>query len=121
MDRTLYRCHLRRVGYIVGELTAGSSFCDKPYDDMYCMFSAAWNYHSDNTKHLVSYLDPQGENIMFMQGYDPYASLAIERISNVSQGDKVSVNRVNKSPIIGHNSFGYTEYAEKFKKKLEHD
>lgn len=101
-------------GYIVGELTAGSSFCDKPYDDMYCMFSAAWNYHSDNTKHLVSYLDPQGENIMFMQGYDPYASLAIERISNVSQGDNISINRVNKSPIIGHNSLGYTEYAEKF-------
>lgn len=101
-------------GYIVGELTAGASFCNTPYDDIYCMFSAAWDYYSDKTRHLVSYLDPNGENIMSMQGYDPYASIGIERISNVAKEDKVSINRVASNPLVGHNSFGYTEYAEKF-------
>lgn len=101
-------------GYIIGELTGGYSFCATPYDDYFCMLSGAWDYYSDKNKHLVSYLDPNGENIMSMEGYDPYSTEKVRRISNIAVGDKVSRNRVNRTPLVGHNSYGYTEYAEKF-------
>ena len=101
-------------GYIIGELTGGESYCDTPHDDYFCMLSQAWDYYSEKEKHLVSYLDPQGENIMYMEGYNPYSTAQVRRISNITNEDKVSINRINHNPLIGHNSYGYTEYAEKF-------
>lgn len=101
-------------GYIIGELTGGSSFCNTPYNDYFCMFSAAWNYYSDSSKQLAIYLDPNGEDIMSMEGYNPYSSIDVKRISNIDNTDKISVSIAGKTPYVGHNSYKFTEFAEKF-------
>ena len=99
-------------GYIIGELTGGASFCDTPYNDYYCQFHAAWNYYKDESKQLAHYLDPKGENLMSMEGYEPYPRM--KRISNIDKTDNIAINRVNKTPLVGHNSYKHTEFAEKF-------
>ena len=104
-------------GRIIGNLTGGNSKCDSPVDDYFCQVSAAWNYYSDDTKQLASHLDPKGTDVMSMDGYDPYAALQVERISNVKVGDKVTNYIVNDTPLIGHTYDGFTKFAEKFELK----
>ena len=101
-------------GYIIGELTGGSSFCDKPVNDYFCQFTAAWDYYSDKAKQIACYLDPKGTNAMSMEGYDPYAELEVQRISNIKVGDKIANYIVNDMPLVGHAYDGYTKFAEKF-------
>lgn len=101
-------------GYIVGQLTGGSSYCDTPVSDYFCRLDVSWNYFSDNDKQLACHLNPSGTDVMFMQGYDPYLGTNVRRISNLSAEDEISLLRVDKTPLIGHNTYGYTKYAERY-------
>ncbi len=101
-------------GYIVGELTGGNSYCDTPVNDYFCKFSESWDYYSDKTKQIACYIDPMGTDVMSMEGYDPYSVHKIKRVSNVIKGDKIANYTVNDTPLVGHTSYGFTKYAEKF-------
>ncbi len=101
-------------GYIIGELTGGSSYCDTPVNDYFCQLSASWDYYTDKSKQLACYLDPNGTNAMSMEGYDPYSDLEVKRMSNVKVGDKVQNYMVNDTPLVGHTYEGFTKFAEKF-------
>lgn len=99
-------------GHIIGQLTAGASECGSPINDLFCKFLDSWDYYSDESKQLAKHLDPKGENIMSMEGYEPYPR--VKRISNIDKTDNIAINRVNKTPLVGHNSYKHTDFAEKF-------
>ena len=101
-------------GYIVGNLTGGKSFCDTPVDDYFCQFTASWDYYSDINKQLACYIDPNGTDAVSMEGYDPYLDLEVKRISNIKNGDVIALNAVENSPLVGHTSYKFTKFAEKF-------
>lgn len=101
-------------GYIIGELTGGQSFCDTPVNDYYCQLSAAWNYYSDKTKQIASYISPNDADLMFMEGYDPYVDLEVKRISNIKKGDDIALYTIKQTPLVGHTIDKYTKFAEKF-------
>lgn len=101
-------------GYIVGELTGGQSYCETPINDYYCQLSAAWDYYSDRTKQIACYISPKNTNVMSMEGYDPYADLQVERISNIKKGDDIALYTIQNTPLVGHTYDKYTKFAEKF-------
>lgn len=101
-------------GYIVGQLTGGSSFCNNPVDDYFSRLLISWDYYSNLDSQLACHLDPDREDLMKMEGCDPYVDEAVTRISNITKEDEISLLRVEKSPLVGHNAYGYNRFAERF-------
>lgn len=66
-------------GLIIGGLTGGRSTCSAPVDDHY--FALCRAIRTDNGKHLLDYLDPDGSSGGRCQGYDPNEHNQVYRLS----------------------------------------
>ncbi|MCQ2336586.1 MAG: trypsin-like peptidase domain-containing protein [Paludibacteraceae bacterium] len=103
---------------IIGTLTGGSSICQSPIRDDFAQLSEQYNLHSEPSQQLKAWLDPHNQGITYMDGYDPYTtSNPCFRESNIDAEDALSPMHLNggaKGYMAGHNSLGYTEYAEKY-------
>jgi hypothetical protein len=58
---------------IVGDLTGGDASCSYNYNDYYSRFDLSWDYHSEPTKHLKTWLDPLNSGVEELYGFDPNA------------------------------------------------
>ena len=57
---------------IIGDLTGGEASCDNNVNDYYAQFYQSWDKYSDSLLQLRFWLDPLGQNPIFLDGYDPY-------------------------------------------------
>ena len=71
---------------IIGDLTGGLADCSNSVDDYYTRFDLSWDYHSDPSKHLKSWLDPVGNEKWQLEGFDPNA---------VTEGLDASISNIN--------------------------
>ncbi len=60
--------------HIIGDLSGGEADCDYNKNDYYEQFYQSWDKYADTAMQLKKWLDPLGQNPVFVDGYDPYAN-----------------------------------------------
>lgn len=107
--------------HLIGELTGGSSTCDKPKEDFYSALHKSWEPDKDPAKQLKYWLNPAGTNSQrICEGLDPYAVSPCFRLSNIretGQMDRIETTRLPSGTsdyLFGTNPLGITEYAESY-------
>ncbi len=60
--------------HIIGDLSGGEADCDYNHNDYYAQFYQSWDKYTDTAMQLKKWLDPLGQNPVFINGYDPYAN-----------------------------------------------
>ena len=53
---------------VIGMLTGGEAYCDKPFNDYFTKFDYSWNYYNDPLKSLKTWLDPINSGVMTLDG-----------------------------------------------------
>ncbi len=82
---------------VVGDLSTGCSACNDQFcPDQYGKFNRAWNYGSTASMRLMDWLDPTNTDVMFLDGYDPFAP----NPDPVTLGDVNSDELINIQDII---------------------
>ena len=103
---------------LVGTLTGGESECGNAVNDYFSKFALAWNKYSDSRKQLKPWLDPDNTGVEYMDGYDPYGftTNSCDTAWNFQRTEKLglSTNGLSWGYLSGHNSAGFTQFAEKF-------
>ena len=86
---------------IIADLTGGDANCSNPVNDYYAKFSFSWDFYTQPSQQLKNWLDPDGEGVTTLDGYDPFSPLLADfyfksdavcveekvKIVNLSQGD----------------------------------
>lgn len=62
---------------IVGSLTGGEASCGNSVNDLFQMFSAAYDNYSADSLQLKKWLDPDNSGITFLDGYEPKSNPTI--------------------------------------------
>lgn len=87
---------------IVGDLTGGDASCSYNYNDYYSRFDYAWNYYSNPSKHLETWLDPLNIGVLKLNGFDP--ELIVNglnaAVSAISEPNEAFCSREQVSPEI---------------------
>ncbi len=104
------------AGLIVGTLTGGSSSCSNPSGaNYYGKISYHWDQSPDPYEHLKYFLDPWGEEVTEIPGYDPYnANYPSPGFVSVSQQDPGQVMIDWYRPLQSPNNPGWHAYAHSF-------
>ncbi len=106
---------------IVGTLTGGYSMCSSPKGpDFYASLHKAWNATNNigNPHSLSDYLNPNGTNITFLNGLNPYSNNPHTKSANFLLSDSVVLSEFQSVPLFAtNNQFGFTEFAEEFQTK----
>ncbi len=108
---------------LIGSLTGGSSSCPPglPTNDYFEKFALAWDYRTESTKQLKTWLDPINSNVEKLDGMNLNSGVTrCSPITNFKDTDthsiiKISSELTNKGYWSGSNSAGFTEFAEQFK------
>ncbi len=103
---------------VIGTLTGGRSTCGYPRDDYFTKFGVSWDAYPEPSNQLKYWLDSAHTGQLVLDGYDPYGFNAefCDTAWNLSSYDKLGLNKNGLAWgwITGHNSEGYTLYAERF-------
>jgi hypothetical protein len=103
---------------LYGTLTGGSANCDNPVEDYFTKFSLSWNKYPDSVNQVKHWLDPKNTGTLFVNGTDPYHDSlgTCNTFWNVPKDEFVTLYNSNLrwGWLSGHNSKGYTQFAEKF-------
>jgi lysyl endopeptidase len=103
---------------IFGILSGGAAKCTDPVNDYFTKLSRAWADYPGTANQLENWLDPDYTGVTFLDGFDPYGftDAHCDTFSNLTKTDTLEINKSNLSwgYISGHNSAGYTKFAEKF-------
>ena len=101
---------------VIGALTGGGSYCNRPYDDYFYGLFAAWQPTDSPDQQLQAWLSPNYPDLTACDGMNPYAGAAAIRMSHViannKQDDIEATGLTDSSYLFGLNSSGATEYAE---------
>ena len=103
---------------IVGTLTGGRSTCGNTVDDYFTKFDLSWDTYPAQSNQLKTWLDPLQTGQRILEGYDPHGFNAgnCDTAWNIYENEKLGLS--NKGLVwgwaSGHNSAGYTKFAEKF-------
>lgn len=103
---------------LYGTLTGGSANCTDPVQDYFTKFSLSWDKYPDSIYQLKHWLDPKKRGALFINGMDPYNDSlgTCNTFWNIPQSEFITLSNSNLSWgwLSGHNSKGYTQFAEKF-------
>lgn len=103
---------------IIGTLTGGYSSCMASGSDFFSKFSLAWNTPTKAESPLKAWLDKANTNAAFMDGYDPYGfnEENCQIAFNIANYEKTDLSSEGQrwGYISGHNSSGFSQFAEKF-------
>ena len=103
---------------LIGTLTGGYSSCLNSGSDFFSKLSLAWSTPTDTGPLLKAWLDNANTNATFMDGYDPYG-FDDENCGtswHIASSEKTELSSEGQTwgYISGHNSSGFTRFAEKF-------
>lgn len=103
---------------LVGNLTGGRAECDDPRFDYFSKFSLSWDKYTEPHDQLKPWLDPLNKGLSHIDGYDPYGfNVGIcDTAWNIPDYEKLHLSKagLDWGWISGHNSAGFTQFAEKF-------
>ncbi len=106
---------------LFGTLTGGQASCTDPENDYYTKFCLDWDKYPDSANQVKCWLNPEGKDISFINGFDPYnVSLGVcDTFWNIPKNEQVTLsqNGLRWGYLSGHNSAGFTQFAEKFTNK----
>ncbi|MCT4587088.1 MAG: T9SS type A sorting domain-containing protein [Carboxylicivirga sp.] len=101
--------------YLIGNLSGGEAYCGNPYNDYYTRLNKAWDSNAEDNKQLKVWLDNAGSNVIKQDGVDFYENKEVLSHYNPASDEQVLERLENgKGSYSGHNSLGYTGYAEFF-------
>ncbi len=103
-------------GLVVGTLTGGSSSCSNPSGaNFYGKISYHWDQSPDPFEHLRYFLDPMGEEVTEIPGFDPYfANYPSPGFVSVSQDEPGAVTIDWYKPLQSPNNPGWHAYSHSF-------
>ncbi len=100
---------------LIGTLSGGDAYCGYPYNDYFTRFYKDWDLRSTSSEQFKNWLDPNDTGVDYLDGYDPYESKGIVRISNVEVDESPAKTLYSDGGYMsGHNSLTIDEYAEVF-------
>jgi lysyl endopeptidase len=106
------------LGRIAGTLTGGMATCNLPYNDFFQMFSHSWNDFPQPEHQLAYWLDPEGSQPGFIDGYDPFEDFweSGDTLSNITREDLIvqESGTLSWGSYSGHNSDFLSQFAERF-------
>lgn len=87
---------------IIGDLTGGDASCSYNFNDYYSRFDYAWNYYSNPSQHLETWLDPLKTGVMKLNGFDPeqIVSGLNAAVSAISKPNDTYCSREQVTPEI---------------------
>ena len=106
---------------LIGTLTGGSATCSLPTNDFFEKFALSWNYRSEATKQLKSWLDPSNSGVTSLSGmYINSGKTLCKPYTNFKDNDThtaipITNGLTTKGYYSGTNLDGFTEFAEQFK------
>ncbi|RLD74963.1 MAG: hypothetical protein DRJ10_16150, partial [Bacteroidetes bacterium] len=94
--------------HIVGDLTGGDASCSYNFNDYYAKFDMSWDYYSEPSQQLKTWLDPDNTGVMTLDGYEkdvPVLDLDV-KIKNIfdPNGSYCMNNQVVPGIEINNNS-----------------
>nr|WP_319399464.1 trypsin-like peptidase domain-containing protein [uncultured Carboxylicivirga sp.] len=100
---------------LIGTLSGGYASCDYPHEDYFARFNKAWGTHSETSMHLSTWLNPSGEVVSSIDGFDYYKGV-MKRVSSATDETfpVVLYSDEFKGPWSGNNSRRYSAFAEHF-------
>lgn len=110
--------------HMVGSLTGGAATCSDPRDDYFARLNFAWDRYSAANKQLKTWLDPKGTNAQSLDGFTPYTgSDWCSALTNLKDDDIKTNMRIEEGGVFkgywsGNNSYGFSDFAEKFDKSV---
>lgn len=103
--------------HLVGTLSGGDANCNNPVNDFFTKFALSWDFYPDSSKQLKCWLDPGNTGMLVVPGEAPYGlfKTGCDTVSNISQTEGFeNAPTGTLGYMTGHNSYGDTEFAEKF-------
>ena len=107
---------------LVGSLTGGAASCESPFRDYFARLHTSWDYYSESSQQLKTWLDPTNSNAKSLDGFTPYQGAKLcgaftnFRDEDVHANIEIEEQGVSKGFWSGNNSYGFLEFAEKFEK-----
>ena len=103
---------------LVGTLTGGGATCVDPRDDYFTKFNLDWDKYPDSANQVKCWLNPTNKNVSFVNGLDPYNDTVglCNTFWNIPTYETIKLNKdgLNWGYLSGHNSAGFSQFAEKF-------
>lgn len=103
---------------IIGALTGGNSYCDKPNNDYFYSLYSAWRPDDAENHQLQCWLAPGVDAPTVCNGLDPYSGSPAVRLSHVFENGKQDAMEAalydGNSYQFGYNASGVTECAEAY-------
>lgn len=103
--------------HLVGTLSGGDANCNNPVNDYFTKFALSWDFYPDSSKQLKYWLDPENTGLRVLPGQAPYGLFKpdCDTVSNISNTEGlINAKTGTWGYLTGHNSYGDTEFAEKF-------
>jgi len=69
--------------HIIGTLTGGDANCENSVNDYFQKFSIAWDSYDSQYQQLNYWLNPNNINIEFLNGYNPYTGMFLNRVQSL--------------------------------------
>ncbi len=109
------------LGLLIGTLTGGEANCSNSVNDYFQKFTSSWDKYAPANQQLKTWLDPIDAGAAFIEGFDPYepAIKSCDTLRNWQDFEILEILEIvpgseEDGIWTGHNSFKYTQYAEKF-------
>lgn len=102
---------------VIGTLTGGEASCGNSVNDIYQMFSVAYNKYDTEDMQLQHWLDPDDSGITFMDGYAPYGESEIvdaDVFYHWNTDEDAVVYLTDDGYVSGNNAYGDLAKAEFF-------
>jgi hypothetical protein len=102
-------------GAFIGSLSGGAATCSNPVNDYFVRLNKIWNYLPEDTARVDVWLNPSGEGLTSLPGYDPVGT-DMMRISHFPENGTPEVREITGQEGLwtGPNTLNITDVAEKF-------
>ncbi len=91
---------------IVGQLHGGWASCTNNAADYYGKFSVSWNRSADTTAQLQYWLDPQGTNTDYIDGFAPAMADVDAQLLNIAEPIATYCDEETIVPVVTINNLG---------------
>ncbi|WP_010418895.1 T9SS type A sorting domain-containing protein [Anaerophaga thermohalophila] len=102
-------------GAFIGSLSGGAATCSNPVNDYFIRLNKIWDHLPEDTARVDVWLNPSGEALTSLPGYDPVGT-GMLRVSHFPDNGTPQVQEITGEGGLwtGPNSLNITDVAEKF-------
>jgi len=100
-------------GSFIGLLSGGSATCSNPVNDYFIRLNKIWDYLPEDSARVDLWLNPTGEAVISLPGYDPTAGKLL-RVSHFPDNGIPQLIEVDEGFWTGLNDLMITDVAERF-------